>query len=112
MGRWRSGHPRENEHRVPAGIPSQRSLRPTPARAKRPLSGASAQSSSRLNVEVIHFTVGATDPLPSLLAHGARSVPLAEGSGQTRLSCLHLAAGSQLSEPLATYDCALLLVHP
>jgi hypothetical protein len=62
-------------------------------------------------VEVIHFTVGATDPLPSLLAHGARSVPLAEGNGQTRLSCLHLAAGSQLSEPLATYDCALLLVH-
>lgn len=57
----------------------------------------------------IHFTWGATDLLAD--AHDARIVPLLEGSGKTRVSCLHLPPGADTGERLAERSCALLVIH-
>ena len=61
-------------------------------------------------MHVIHFTVGATDPLLAFAARRVRLVPLAHGES-VRVSCLHLSAGSALRQPPKTFDCTLLLVH-
>jgi len=60
-------------------------------------------------MQVIHFTHGATDPLEN--ASRSALIDLANGRGDTRISCLHLAAGAEILEPPATHDCAVLLVH-
>jgi hypothetical protein len=62
-------------------------------------------------MQVIHFTRGATDPLKDFCAKGTGFVPLVDGGGDAHVSCLHLSAGAQISEPPATHDCALLVVH-
>lgn len=62
-------------------------------------------------MQVIHFTAGATDPLIEPGVKGARFVQLARGSGEARLGCLHLAAGSGLPRRSMPQDAALLTVQ-
>jgi hypothetical protein len=60
---------------------------------------------------VIHFTDGATDPLQAFHAQLARFVPLADGAGETHLSCLQLQPGATVEDPSTTHAAALLVVH-
>jgi len=62
-------------------------------------------------MRVIHFTQGATDPLQGLDAAGASFLPLADGKGNTHISCLHLESGAKISSPSLTHAAALLCVH-
>jgi hypothetical protein len=62
-------------------------------------------------LRVIHFTVGATDPLEESAALNARFVQLAVGSGESQLGCLHLATGGNLPRRSIAQDCALLTVQ-
>jgi hypothetical protein len=62
-------------------------------------------------MDVIHFTHGATDPLTGFESSGARFLPLADGSGDTHISCLHLEKGSRITAPSITHAAALLVVH-
>jgi len=58
-------------------------------------------------VRVIPFTEGAADPLLEWSAWGARFVPLADGSGDAHVACLHLAAGGRIAKLPMTQACAL-----
>ena len=62
-------------------------------------------------MRIIHFTLGATDPLTSFDAKGAHYVPLANGRGDTHLSCVHLEAGATINAPSLKHAVALLVVH-
>jgi hypothetical protein len=62
-------------------------------------------------MKIIHFKEGATTELAEFNSRGARLVPLADGDGDTHVSCIHLAAGAEISAPPLTHDCALLIVH-
>jgi hypothetical protein len=62
-------------------------------------------------VRVIHFTSGATDPLREFRSRGARFVPLADGFGDTHVSCLQLVAGGRIPKLPLTQACALLIVR-
>src|SRR6267154_2522608 len=57
-------------------------------------------------MNVIHFTHGATDPLTSFDATGARFLPLADGSGDTHISCLHLEQGGKISASSVSHAAA------
>jgi hypothetical protein len=57
-------------------------------------------------MDVIHFTQGATDPLKGFDSAGARFVPLADGSGDTHVSCLHLERGGRITAPSITHAAA------
>jgi hypothetical protein len=60
---------------------------------------------------LIHFTHGATDPLDSFDAKGVRFLPLADGAGDSHVSCAHLAPGATIESPSLTHAAALLVVH-
>jgi hypothetical protein len=62
-------------------------------------------------MRVIHFTHAATDPLPGFGATGASFLPLADGQGDTHLSCLHLEKGGKIEAPSISHAAALLIVH-
>jgi hypothetical protein len=62
-------------------------------------------------MRVIHFTLGATDPLATFRALRTNFVPLAEGEGDVQVSCLHFAEDSAILEPPTTHACVLLIVH-
>jgi hypothetical protein len=62
-------------------------------------------------MNIIHFTHGATDPLKGFDAEGAHYVPLADGHGDTHLSCVHLESGATINAPSLTHAAALLVVH-
>jgi hypothetical protein len=62
-------------------------------------------------MDVIHFTHGATDPLKGFSAFGASFVPLADGSRDTHISCLHLEHGGKISAPAISHAATLLVVH-
>jgi hypothetical protein len=62
-------------------------------------------------LQTIHFTRGATDPLNSFGAKGARFLPLADGDGDTHVSCLYLEEGARIAWPSRTHAAALLVVH-
>ena len=66
-------------------------------------------------MDVIHFTAGAADPLKSFAATGAalavRFQPLADGEGDTHISCLHLSMGANVPSPSTNHATALLVVH-
>jgi hypothetical protein len=62
-------------------------------------------------MRVIHFTHGATDPLTDCSATGASFLPLADGQGDTHISCLHLEKGGKIEGPSITHAAALLIVH-
>jgi redox-sensitive bicupin YhaK (pirin superfamily) len=62
-------------------------------------------------MNVIHFTHGATDPLESFDATGASFLPLADGEGNSHISCLHLEMGGKIEAPSITHAAALLVVH-
>ena len=66
-----------------------------------------------MHVQVIHFTVGATDPVQGFQSHGVRSVALADGAGadEAYVSCLHFEPGGWIVDPPTVRDSALLLVH-
>ena len=61
-------------------------------------------------MRVIHFTQGATDELTGFRASGVRSVPLADGDGDTHVTCLHFVPGATIRAPPVTHDSALLIV--
>jgi hypothetical protein len=48
-------------------------------------------------MQVIHFTHGATDPLKGFGATGASFLPLADGEGNSHISCFHLETGAKIS---------------
>jgi redox-sensitive bicupin YhaK (pirin superfamily) len=60
---------------------------------------------------VIHFTHGATDPLRSFDSSGPSFLPLADGNGNSHISCLHLERNAKVSSPSLTRAAALLVVH-
>jgi hypothetical protein len=62
-------------------------------------------------MDVIHFTSGAADPLKSFSTSRASFLPLADGEGDTHISCLHLSMGAKVSSPSLTHACLLLCVH-
>jgi len=62
-------------------------------------------------MDVIHFTRGATDKLTDFNSVGARFVPLADGTGDTHLSCLHLEQGGSIKAPSISHAATLLVVH-
>src|SRR5260370_39376055 len=62
-------------------------------------------------MDVIHFTQGATDPLNTHDAKGVRFLPLADGTGESHLSCAHLEPGATVNAPSLTHGAALLVVH-
>ena len=62
-------------------------------------------------MQVIHFTDGASDPLQAFRSQRARFVPLADGAGETHLSCVHLRPRASVEDPPATHAAALLVVH-
>ena len=62
-------------------------------------------------MDVIHFTHHATDPLQGFAASGARFLPLADGQGDTQISCLHLEKNGKVPSPSLTHAAALLVVH-
>jgi redox-sensitive bicupin YhaK (pirin superfamily) len=62
-------------------------------------------------MDAIHFTQGATDPLDRFSTGCARFAPLADGYGDTHVSCLHFQAGATIPEPSLTHAAALLVVH-
>jgi hypothetical protein len=62
-------------------------------------------------MRVIHFTKGATDPLKGFDASGASFLPLADGLGDTHISCLHLEMGGEIEAPSISHAAALLIVH-
>ena len=61
-------------------------------------------------MQIIHFTEGATDELEGFQARDVRSVPLADGSGDTHLTCLHLSPKAYIWDPPITHSRALLVV--
>jgi redox-sensitive bicupin YhaK (pirin superfamily) len=62
-------------------------------------------------MDVIHFTHGAADPLKGFGASAASFLPLADGGGDTHISCLHLEIGGKIEAPSITHAAALLVVH-
>jgi hypothetical protein len=62
-------------------------------------------------MDVIHFTQGATDPLNDFRAKGVRFLPLADGTGDSHVSCAHLESGATIEAPSITHAAALLVVH-
>jgi redox-sensitive bicupin YhaK (pirin superfamily) len=62
-------------------------------------------------MRVIHFTNPATDPLTGFSATGASFLPLADGQGDTHISCLHLEIGGKIEAPSISHAAALLIVH-
>jgi hypothetical protein len=62
-------------------------------------------------MDVIHFTRGAADPLSEFNATGARFLPLADGTGDTHVSCLHMEEGASIPAPSITHAATLLVVH-
>jgi redox-sensitive bicupin YhaK (pirin superfamily) len=62
-------------------------------------------------MRVIHFTRGATDPLTVSGATGASFLPLADGEGDTHISCLHLERDGKIEAPSISHAAALLVVH-
>jgi hypothetical protein len=62
-------------------------------------------------MNVIHFTQRATDTLDSLNATAARFLPLADGTGNVHVSCLHLEEGGTVTAPSIDHVAALLCVH-
>jgi quercetin dioxygenase-like cupin family protein len=62
-------------------------------------------------MNVIHFTHGAADPLTAFGATSARFLPLADGNGNSHISCLHLEKGGKIETPSITHAAALLCVH-
>jgi hypothetical protein len=62
-------------------------------------------------MRVIHFTHGAADPLEFSGDEGAQFLPLADGHGDTHVSCVHLEAGATNSAPSLTHAATLLVVH-
>ena len=62
-------------------------------------------------MNVIHFTHAATDPVTAFGATGASFLPIADGQGNTHISCLHLESNAKVSSPSLTDAAALLVVH-
>lgn len=62
-------------------------------------------------MDVIHFTHGATDPLHSFEAKGVGFVPLADGGGDTHVSCAHLSPDAVIDAPSLTHAATMLVVH-
>jgi hypothetical protein len=61
-------------------------------------------------MDVIHFTKAAADPLKAFAATGASLLPLADGNGNTHISCLHLEMNGN-EAPSITHAAALLVIH-
>ena len=62
-------------------------------------------------MKVIHFTQPAADPLKGFGAAGAYFLPLADGEGDTHISCLHLEMGGKIESPSLSHAAALLIIH-
>jgi redox-sensitive bicupin YhaK (pirin superfamily) len=62
-------------------------------------------------MRVIHFSHAATVPLEAFGASGASFLPLADGQGDTHISCLHLEMGGKIEAPSITHAAAILVVH-
>ena len=62
-------------------------------------------------MDIIHFTLAATDPLKAFSASGASFLPLVEGLGNSHISCLHLEKDGKIQAPSISHSAALLCIH-
>ena len=62
-------------------------------------------------MKVIRFTQPAADRLEAFDAAGAYFLPLADGQGDTHISCLHLEMDGKVESPSLSHATALLIVH-
>jgi hypothetical protein len=62
-------------------------------------------------MNIIHFTEAAADALNSFGSSSAFFLPLADGQGDTHISCLHLEMNGKIEAPSITHAVALLVVH-
>lgn len=62
-------------------------------------------------MRVIHFTVGAGDPLWGAGVSGVDFVPMLTGDSAFQLGCLHLSKGAVSNRPAPEHACALLVVQ-
>ncbi len=62
-------------------------------------------------MHVIHFTRGAADPLTAFDSRSVRFLPLADGHGDTHVSCAHLEPGAKIEAPPLTHAATLLVIH-
>jgi hypothetical protein len=62
-------------------------------------------------MRVIHFTHGATDPLTSFGSTQVHFVPLADGFGDSHVSCAYFGPYAKITAPSLTHAAALLVVH-
>ena len=60
---------------------------------------------------IIHFTSAATDPLTGFGSSTASFLPLADGEGNSQISCLHLEKNGEVHAPSISHSAALLCVH-
>jgi hypothetical protein len=62
-------------------------------------------------MNIIHFTRNAADPLNSAGEKGANFLPVADGHGDTHISCVHLDSGAAINASSLTHAATLLIVH-
>src|ERR1700733_3888605 len=62
-------------------------------------------------MRAIHFPSPAAEPLRAFDATGATFLPLADGEGDTHISCLHLEMDGKVESPSLSHATALLIVH-
>lgn len=62
-------------------------------------------------MQIVHFSENAADPLTAFGADRASFVPLADGGGDTHVSCLHLEPGGTVTAPSIDHAATLLVVH-
>jgi len=62
-------------------------------------------------MDVIHFTSAATDPLKGFGSSGASFLPLAQGQGNSHISCLHLERDGKIQAPSISHSAALFCIH-
>jgi hypothetical protein len=62
-------------------------------------------------MNIIHFTRAAADPLNSLGSSSAFFLLLADGQGNSHISCLHLETHGKIEAPSIIHAAALLVVH-
>jgi hypothetical protein len=66
-------------------------------------------------MQIIHFTSAAADPLKTFAATNAASavtfLPLADGEGDSHISCVHIERNAIVPSPSTTHAAAILVVH-
>jgi len=62
-------------------------------------------------MDVIHFTYGGADPLTAFASKGVRFLPLADGHGDTHVSCARRDSGAKIEPPPVIHAATLLVIQ-